>query len=40
MLNPLSCGTVATTFFLTAVGLIQPTKEVDIGIEKTILMSL
>jgi hypothetical protein len=36
--NPLLCGTLAT-FFLTAVGRIQHTKEGDIGREKTILMT-
>ncbi len=36
--NPLPCGTIAT-FFLTAVGPIQQTKEGDIGREKTILMT-
>jgi hypothetical protein len=37
-LNPLPSGTLAT-FFLTAVGLIQHTKEGDISKEKTILMT-
>jgi hypothetical protein len=37
-LIPLLCGTLAT-FFLTAVGLIQHTKEGDISREKTILMT-
>ncbi len=37
-LNPLPCGTLAT-FFLTAVGPMQHTKEDDIGREKTILMT-
>ena len=37
-LNPLPSGTMAT-FFLTAVGPIQHTKEGDIGREKTILMT-
>jgi hypothetical protein len=32
-INPLPCGTLAT-FFLTAVGQIQHTKEDDIGREK------
>ena len=35
--NPLPSGTLAT-FFLTAVGPIQHTKEGDISREKTILM--
>ncbi len=37
-LNPLPSGTLAT-FFLTAVGPIQHTKEGDISREKTILMT-
>jgi len=37
-LNPLPSGTLAT-FFLTAVGPIQQTKEGDISREKTILMT-
>jgi hypothetical protein len=36
--NPLPSGTLAT-FFLTAVGPIQHTKEGDISREKTILMT-
>jgi hypothetical protein len=38
MFNPLPSGTLAT-FFLTAVGSIQHTKEGDISREKTILMT-
>jgi hypothetical protein len=37
-INPLPSGTLAT-FFLTAVGPIQHTKEGDISREKTILMT-
>ncbi len=38
-INPLPCGTLAT-FFLTAVGPIQHTKEGDISREKILTMSL
>jgi hypothetical protein len=36
--NPLLCG-ITANFFPTEVGPIKPTKEDDIGREKTILMS-
>jgi hypothetical protein len=38
VINPLPSGTLAT-FFLTAVGPIQHTKDGDISREKTILMT-
>ncbi len=38
LFNPLPCGTLAT-FFLTAVGPIQHTKDGNISREKTILMT-